>query len=62
MRRHQEYLEKWSQQPDAVQLSERMQIEDRKAWVERKITEIKSEEYLDSLTGTLGVQPNWGDE
>ncbi|TWT59342.1 hypothetical protein [Rubinisphaera italica] len=62
MRRHQEYLEKWSQQPDAVQLSERMQIEDRKAWVESKITEIKSEEYLDSLTGTLGVQPNWGDE
>ncbi|HCS52628.1 MAG TPA: hypothetical protein DIW81_13720 [Planctomycetaceae bacterium] len=62
MRRHQEYLEKWSQQPDAVQLSERMRIDDRKAWVERQIAEIKSEDYLVSLVGTIGVQPNWGDE
>jgi len=57
MKRHLDYLEKWSQTEGSESVAARLDLDERKKWVAAQLAEIESPDYLKSLVGTLGTQP-----
>jgi len=58
MERHLAYLDKWLGQPENEKVAERLDVSERRKWVQTQLDLIGSDAYRESLKGTLGVQPN----
>ena len=56
-KRHLKYVTAWLEQPNNTHEAARLGIAERKAALEQQIQQIESPEYLESLRGTIGVQP-----
>lgn len=58
MRRHLEYINHWLEQPQNQDVADRLEITSRRDWVLKQLESIESPEYINTLKGTLGVQPH----
>ncbi len=57
MQQHRSYIDRWIAQPNSRQEAERLGLQEKREWVEKQICEIESDDYLNQLTGTIGLQP-----
>jgi phosphoenolpyruvate carboxykinase (diphosphate) len=51
------YLDKFVQHPGYMRESKRLNIVERREWVEHRLLQVSSSEYLNELVGTIGAQP-----
>lgn len=59
MQNHLSYIDHWLTLPNSEQEAQRLDLEGRRQWVIKQILDLQSQDYMEKLIGTLGVQP-WG--
>ncbi|QDU03499.1 hypothetical protein V6x_32190 [Gimesia chilikensis] len=57
LKRHLEYLDQFSVQPGYDRELVRLQIPERRKWVEEQLAHVSSPAYLEELKGTIGAEP-----
>lgn len=55
--RHVDYLNQFLAQERYQDVTERMQLVERKAYAQERLDEITSPDYMETLKGTIGTQP-----
>jgi len=58
MQKHLAYIDHWESLPNSEQEAERLGLCERREWVEKQIRQMQSNDYLNQLTGTIGLQPS----